>query len=239
MKSLFSLLFVLAIGANFATSPRANHDAWNKLLQANVSSTGKVNYKNLRINKNSISAYITHLRTTTPGTDWSKQEKMAYYINMYNAYTIQFIISKYPVKSVKDISYSGKDVWNVKLVKMGNKTITLNTLEAMLVAYKDPRIHFAINCGAKSCPRLMNKAFYAKSLDTDLTKMTKIFINDLSQNQIKPKKIAVSKIFEWYKLDFTTATTTLADFLNKYSKVQIVVDSPKIEYLPYDWSLNE
>ncbi len=85
----------------------------------------------------------------------------------------------------------------------------------------------------------MNKAFYAKSLDTDLTKMTKIFINDLSQNQIKPKKIAVSKIFEWYKLDFTTATTTLADFLNKYSKVQIVVDSPKIEYLPYDWSLNE
>jgi hypothetical protein len=85
----------------------------------------------------------------------------------------------------------------------------------------------------------MNKAFYAKTLDIDLTKMAKIFINDLSQNQIKSKKIAVSKIFEWYKLDFTTSKTSLADFINKYSKIQIEVKDPKIEYLPYDWSLNE
>jgi predicted secreted protein len=239
MKLLFSLLFALALNLNFAGSPRANHDVWNKLLQENVTSTGKVDYKNLRINKNSISTYLRHLKTATPGTDWSDHEKMAYYINMYNAYIIQFIISKYPVNSVKDISYSGKDIWNIKLVKIGEKSITLNTLEGLLVAYKDPRIHFAINCGAKSCPRLMNKAFNAKSLDTDLTRMAKIFINDLSQNQIKPKKVAISKIFEWYKLDFTTSTTTLTDFLNKYSKVKIAVDSPKTEYLPYDWSLNE
>ena len=238
MKTILTILSLFTLTLSIAISPRADHSIWNKLLKENVTTAGKVNYKNLKINKNSISKYLQELKNHTPGTDWSQEETMAYYINMYNAYTIQFIITKYPVNSPKNVKYSGKDIWELKLVKMGNKSISLNTVENILKGYGDGRIHFAINCGAVSCPRLMNKAWNDKTLNADLTRMTKIFINDLSANIIKEKKIKISKIFEWYSLDFKTSKTTIIDFINTYSKVQIS-HKAKIEYLPYNWNLNE
>jgi hypothetical protein len=238
MKTILTILSLFTLTISIALSPRADHSIWNKLLQENVTSTGKVNYKNLKINKNSVTKYLQELRNHTPGTDWSREETMAYYINMYNAYTIQFIITKHPVSSPKDVKYSGKDIWELRLVRMGNKTMSLTEIENILKGYGDGRIHFAINCGAVSCPRLMNKAWEAKTLDSDLTRMTQVFINDLSANIIKEKKIKISKIFEWYALDFKTSKTTVIDFINTYSKVQISSKS-KIEYLPYNWNLNE
>jgi hypothetical protein len=236
MKTILTTVFILLASITFA-SPRANHSIWNELMQEYVTPAGKVDYKNLKINKNKVSAYLKELKAHTPGTDWSNDEKTAYYINMYNAYTIQFIISKYPVKSPKDISYSGKDIWHLKLVELGDKKMTLTNVEDILRGYGDPRIHFAINCGAVSCPRLLNKAYEAKTLNQDLTLQTKRFINDTSKNIIKEKKIQISKIFEWYAVDFKTEKTGVIDFINKYSKVQI---SPKakIEFLPYSWTLN-
>jgi len=238
MKTILTILSIFSLTLSIALSPRADHSIWNKLLKENVTLSGKVNYKNLKINKNSVSKYLQELKNHTPGTDWTKEESMAYYINMYNAYTIQFIITKYPVSSPKDVNYSGKDIWKLRLVKMGKKTMSLNDVESILKGYGDARIHFAINCGAISCPRLMNKAWEAKTLDADLTRMTQLFINDPSSNVIKEKKIKISKIFEWYSIEFRTSKTTLIDFINTYSKVTI---SPKakIEYLPYNWSLNE
>lgn len=237
MKTILTSVFLLLASITFA-SPRADHSIWNELMQQYVSRAGKVDYKNLKINKNKVSTYLKELKAHTPGTDWNKNEKTAYYINMYNAYTVQFIISKYPVKSPKDISYSGKDIWNLKLVELGAKKMTLTTVEDILRGYGDPRIHFAINCGAVSCPKLLNKAYVAKTLDQDLTLQTKRFINNSSKNIIKEKKIQISKIFEWYAVDFKTEKTDIIDFINKYSKVQI---SPKakIEYLPYSWTINE
>ncbi len=238
MKTLLSIFSILSLTIGLSLSPRADHSIWNKLMKENVTTTGKVNYKNLKINKNSISEYLTELKNHTPGTDWSEEEHMAYYINLYNAYIIQFIITKYPISSPKEVSYSGKDIWNLRLVKMGNKMMTLDNVENILKGYGDPRIHFAINCGAVSCPRLMNKAWEAKTLDSDLTRMTKIFVNDLSQNQIKEKKISISKIFEWYALDFKVDGQSVIEFINKYSKIQIS-EKAKITYNEYNWNLNE
>ena len=238
MKTILTILSLFTLTISIALSPRADHSIWNKLLQENVTSKGKVDYKNLKINKNSVTKYLQELRNHTPGTDWTREETMAYYINMYNAYTIQFIITKYPVSSPKDVKYSGKDIWELRLVRMGNKTMSLTEVENILKGYGDGRIHFAINCGAVSCPRLMNKAWEAKTLNVDLTRMTQIFINDLSTNIIKEKKIKISKLFEWYSLDFKTSKTTVIDFINTYSKIQIS-SKAKIEYLPYNWNLNE
>ena len=238
MKTLLTLLSFLTLTFGYSATPKADHSIWNNLLKENVTSTGKVNYKNFKINKNSVSEYLQELKAHFPGTDWTKEETMAYYINLYNAYTIQFIITKYPVSSPKDVKYSGKDIWNLKLVKVGTKTMTLTTVENILKKYRDGRIHFAINCGAISCPRLMNKAWTAKTLENDLTRMTKIFINDLSSNIIKEKKIKISKIFEWYHGDFLGSKSSMIDFINIYSKIQIS-HKAKIEYLPYNWKLNE
>lgn len=236
MKTLFSFAILMVATLTYA-SPRADHSIWDNLMQQYVSKSGKVDYKNLKINKNSVSDYLTELKEHTPGTDWSKNEKKAYFINMYNAYTVQFIITKYPVSSPKDITYSGKDIWNLKLVKMGEKTMTLNTVEDILRGYGDPRIHFAINCGAASCPKLLNRAFKAETINKDLDQLTKSFINDPANNIIKEKKVQISKIFEWYAVDFKTKDTGIIDFINKYSTV-IVSPKAKIEYLPYNWKLN-
>ena len=232
MKTVLTILSFLTLTMSIALSPRADHSIWNKLLTENVSPAGKVNYKNFKINKNSVSKYLQELKNHTPGTDWTDEETMAYYINMYNAYTVQFIITKYPVSSPKDVKYSGKDIWELKLVKMGNKTMSLSDVENILKGYRDGRIHFAINCGAVSCPRLMNKAWEAKTLDADLTRMTKIFINDLSSNIIKEKKIKISKIFEWYSLDFKSSKTKFEGIVSSPNKGSSIPQS-----LVFNWVL--
>jgi len=239
MKHFITLLLLLVINLSFSQAPKPDHSEWTKLLNSYVSKDGHVNYPEFKRHKQDVLKYIYELKTHSPGIDWSENEKLAYYINLYNAYTLQFIINKLPLKSPKDAKYGASDIWNLHLVKFGKKTITLTQLENDIIrAFGDPRVHFAINCGAHSCPPLMNRAFIAETLDADLTKLTKDFINNPSSNIIKPKKLQLSKIFEWYVVDFKTKGTTLIDFINKYTDVEI---SPKakIEYLPYNWDLND
>lgn len=160
-------------------------------------------------------------------------------MNAYNAYTLKFVLNKYPLASIKDASFSGKDVWSVKLVRLGDKTYTLSQVENdILRKMGDPRIHFGINCASYSCPKLWNRAFTAKNVNSSLEKLTKGYINDDKHNVITAKKIKISKIFDWYNADFVSSSQTLIDYLNKYADVTINADA-KIEYLPYNWSLNE
>jgi len=100
----------------------------------------------------------------------------------------------------------------------------------------DPRIHFAINCGAKSCPKLLNEAYEADKLSSQLTTATKKFLANKTHNVITPKKVKISKIFEWYAEDFK-GDNSLIKFLNKYGPVTVNTDA-KIEYLEYNWELN-
>ncbi len=238
MKKL--LLVILMLGSlSVYSSTKADHSIWNELLMKNVSSSGKVNYKSFKVDLNKLADYLIELKKHAPAGDWSKSEKMAYYINLYNAYTIQLVLAKYPVKSVKDVRFSGKDIWQVKLVKSGDKIYSLSYVEnGILRKMGDPRIHFAINCASYSCPKLLNKAFTASNLEANLKKLTVAYINDQKHNIIAPKKVKLSQIFEWYATDFTSSKSTLIDYLNKYSTIPINTNA-KIEYIPYNWSLNE
>jgi hypothetical protein len=238
MKKLILLLTLFTAGFTMA-SERPDHSILDRLLNEFVSSSGKVNYKGMKRKIDTLDKYLIDLRNIAPASDWSKNEKKAYYINAYNAYTLKFVLVKYPVSSVKDISFSGKDVWNTRLVKLGAKTYTLQQVENdLLRRMGDARIHFAINCASYSCPRLWNHAYTAENVSGRMTKLTKEYINNEMHNIITPKKIKVSKIFEWYAEDFVKDGQTLIDYLNKYSDVKIESDA-KIEYLPYNWSLNE
>lgn len=216
-----------------------DHSIWNRYLSQYVSSSGTVDYKSMKINMDTLDAYLIQLRDNAPAGEWSKNEKMAYYINAYNAYTIKFVLSKYPVESVKDISFSGKDLWSFKMANLGGTSYTLNQIENdILRKMGDPRIHFAINCASKSCPKLQNKAFIADELNSQLTSATKSFINDTKHNIIAEKKLQLSEIFSWYAADFTVDGKTLVEFLNLYSSVTISANA-KVEYLTYDWSIND
>lgn len=212
---------------------KPNHSLFNEILSTYVSETGKVNYKDLKKDKKKLEAYLKELDTKPVQADWTKEEKLAYWINAYNAHTLQLIISKYPLKSILDLD--GGKTWDVKRITMGGQKYSLNQIENDIIRpqFKDARIHFAVNCAAKSCPPLANEAFTAENLDTLLDKRTRLFINSTA-NTINANTLKLSKIFEWYAKDFGN----VAVFIGKYSN-KAVAKNAKITYNDYDWKLNE
>lgn len=239
MKKLLLTCIIALLGSLSFSSDQPDHAIWDRLLQDHVSSSGKVKYRALKVKMDTLDAYLKEVIDHPPASDWSRNAKKAYYINAYNAYCIKFVLSKYPTKSVNDISFSGKEIWDFRMVKLGTKTTTLKSLENdILRKMGDARIHFAINCASFSCPKLMNRAYTEDNVSSRMTRMAKAFINDPSKNVITEKKIKISKIFDWYKEDFVKSDRTLIQYLNKYSKVTISPNA-KVEYLDYNWSLNE
>ncbi|WP_245591171.1 DUF547 domain-containing protein [Aquimarina latercula] len=214
---------------------RPHHTIWNSLTKKHVSSSGKVNYNGFKSNIKSIEIYLSHLEVTPPKKDWTKNEKLAYWFNLYNAATIHLIASNYPVKSIKDIN-NGKP-WDKKFIKSGNKTYSLNQIENSIVRpnFNEPRLHVAFNCAAISCPKLMKGAFLPSKLNSQLNMLSKSWITDSSKNKISENSIEISKIFEWYKVDFKKG---IIPFINNFSTTKITPNA-EIKYLDYNWDLND
>jgi len=229
------LLFLLLI----ASTLQAQTKIFNTLLQTHVAENGLVDYASFQKDEAKLNTYISYLEKTTPNKSWSKNKEKAFWINAYNAYTLQLILANYPLKSILKIKQKGKDAWNIPFAKIGEKTYTLNAIEHEILRKKfdDPRIHVGINCASGSCPQLGNFAFTENNIDTQLERLMKLFINDASRNQISEKRIKISKIFEWFTEDFTKKGS-LIDYFNQYATIKIKKKA-KISYLTYDWSLNE
>ncbi|MFI5134355.1 MAG: DUF547 domain-containing protein [Chitinophagales bacterium] len=214
-----------------------SHQAWNELLTKYVSDKGVANYKAMMNEKGKLQSYLQMLGENPPQTAWPESEQMAYWINAYNAFTVKLILDHYPVKSIRDID--GGKPWDDPFITIGGEKYSLNNIEhdILRTQFNDPRIHFAINCASKSCPRLLNEAYTAVQLDQQLNAQAKEFVNDPSKNKITTNSVQLSSIFDWYKDDFTKKGT-LIDFLNQYSSIKIQ-STATISFLNYDWSLNE
>jgi len=199
-----------------------------------VSNTGNVNYKGFKNNRKEHLNYIALLGKFMPNSNWSKEDKLAYWINVYNTLTVDLILRNYPLKSIKDI----KTPWEQRLWKLGEKWYNLNEIEHQILRKMDePRIHFAIVCASYSCPKLLNKAYTAKNLEAQLTEATRNFLKDPERNNLTENNIKLSKIFKWFAKDFKT-NGSLIDFLNTYSDITIVKNAKK-SYKDYNWDLNE
>ncbi len=209
------------------------HEIWDGLLKAHVNTEGIVNYAGFQQDHQRLQLYLDRLAAHPPQSDWPRNEQMAYWINAYNAFTIKLILDHYPVGSIMDI-HQGK-AWDVKWIKLGTQIYTLNNIENDILRprFGDARIHFALNCAARSCPPLLNRAFTATELDQQLDRQAKNFINNPSYNKISSGRLQVSKIFEWYAKDFGN----LISFLNRYSTTRINPGA-QVTYLEYDWALN-
>lgn len=216
-----------------ATSQMAMHDDFNALLKKHVSSSGKVNYQGFKKEEVRLDAYLKVLEKTIIKKSWSRNKTLAFWINAYNANTIKLILKNYPVKSIMDLN-NGKP-WDVKWIKIDQRTLSLNNIENDIIRpkYKEPRIHFAVNCAAKSCPPLLNKAWTESNLNSNLERQTKSFINNSNYNTITSGKVEVSKIFDWYGKDFGDLKT----YLNKYSSTKIG-EGTSVNFKTYNWNLN-
>ncbi len=213
----------------------SNHSSYNALLYKYVSNEGNVNYDALKKDDaKSLRDYIVSLGKNLPNESWSKEEKLAFWINAYNALTIDLILRNYPINSIKDI----KDPWDQRLWKFGKKWYNLNDIEHQILRkMNEPRIHFAIVCASFSCPKLQNEAFTAINLEKQLTSATKEFLNDSKRNQIGANSIKLSKIFQWFAKDFKQDGSLIV-FLNLYSDIKISPNAKK-RFMDYNWNLNE
>lgn len=211
-----------------------NHDSWTDLLQKHVSNQGNVNYNGFKTDRKSLLNYITSLSENMPNDSWTKEDKLAYWINAYNALTVDLILRHYPIESIKDI----KKPWDQRYWKLGDKWYNLNEIEHQILRkMNEPRIHFGIVCASFSCPKLQNSAFTAEIIDNQLTLATKEFLNDSNRNEISENNLKISKIFQWFAKDFKQ-NGSLIDFLNTYSDITISAKANK-SFKDYNWNLNE
>lgn len=214
-------------------------EKFDDLLRNNVSTDGVVDYKNIIKNKVDLNEYIDYLARTSPNDSWSDDKKKAFWINAYNAYTIQIITDNYPLGSILKINSKGKDAWHQKFAVVGGESYSLNDIEHEILRkdFSDPRIHVGVNCASFSCPPILNKAFTEENVDKELEVLMKRFINDPKRNIITEKKVTLSKIFEWYKGDFTK-NGSLIDYINSYTDLTLTKKT-KTRYMEYNWNLNE
>ncbi|CAN5306918.1 DUF547 domain-containing protein [soil metagenome] len=216
------------------SSVNIDHSAWTALLQKHVSSNGNVDYKGFKNDRAALDSYLKMLSENKPTKKWSVQELLAYYINTYNAYTVDLILDNYPVKSIKDIS----SPWTKSIIPVGDTNMSLAGIEnSLLKKMNDPRFHFAINCASISCPKLRRDAYTAAKINEQLDAAASDFINS-NMNEISPGSAQISSIFDWYEKDFTRNGSSVINYINKYSKTKIS-QGAKVSYKNYDWNLND
>ena len=224
---LYSTLFILGSVGIIATSLAGNpvdHGLFTELLGKYVRA-GEVNYQGLKNEEATLDAYLTMLEAVDPQS-LPRDEQFAFYANAYNAWTIKL-----------------KSPWKKKIARIDGKVMTLDHIEHDILRprFNDPRVHFAINCAAKSCPPLADEPFSGDTLDRQLDQLTRAFINDPTNNYLKGNVLYVSSIFKWFKTDFKDG---IVNFFRKYAEgdlktnLKAIENKVKVKYLDYDWSLN-
>jgi len=234
---LFLMLLITACDKATVEVESLSHDSFDILLAKYVDVNGDVNYADFKNDEMVLSEYLDLLKENEPEDSWSDNKKMAYWINVYNAFTIYNILFEYPVSSIMDIE-SGA-IWTTRKIKIGGIDYTLDQIEndKLLRAFNEPRVHFAVNCAAASCPPLLNKAWTEDNIQQYYASQTSSFINNMTYNTLMNSSIEVSEIFNWYAADFG-GSTQIVSYVQQYSTTSID-NAATVMYKNYDWTLNE
>jgi hypothetical protein len=240
--TVLSFFFTTGLVSTSWASGAVDNSVYGELLKKYVKE-GVVDYQGFKNEEGKLDQYLKVLEKTD-SSKLSRNEQFAFYINAYNAWTIKLILSGYPgVKSIKEFGNIFKSPWKKKLARIDGDMVTLDHVEHGILRpkYKDPRVHFAINCASKGCPPLRSEPYRGDVLDQQLAEMVRAFINDTRRNRLEGKTLYVSRIFKWFKGDFGN---DIVGFFQEYAEGNLKkeLDSSRkeieVEYLSYDWSLN-
>ena len=245
IASLLSVLLTMGINARLTLSAEGravDNSIYAKLLNKFVKE-GKVNYAGFQSEEAKLDQYLDILQHVDPET-LPRNEQFAFYANAYNAWTIKLILTKYPdIRSIKELGFLNSGPWKKKVVRLQGEMVSLDHIEHEILRprFKDPRVHFAINCAAKSCPPLRSEPYRGKVLDQQLDDATRSFINNPESYRLEGRDLYVSRIFKWFSEDFSEDPL---DFVLKYANVNLRKklkagsDKINVKYLEYDWTLN-
>ncbi len=233
---------VLSTVRSWAGVP-VDHSAYAELLKKHVRE-GAVDYQGFKNDESRLDQYLKVLAGVNTA-DLSRNEQFAFFINAYNAWTIKLILTGYPgIESIKDLGNLLTGPWKKKIARIDGKTLTLDDIEHKILRprFKDPRVHFAVNCASKGCPPLRSEPYYGSNLEQQLDEMTRGFINDSARNRLEDQTLYISRIFKWFAGDFDD---DVIGFFVKYAegdlKERLLTGEGRIKvtYLDYDWSLND
>ncbi|MGJ8676410.1 MAG: DUF547 domain-containing protein [Akkermansiaceae bacterium] len=218
-----------------------SHSKFTQIINQNATPSG-VKYQELEKQRSNLEAYLKDLADVSSKEfkTWDQNEQLAFAINLYNASTLELVLEHYPIKSFKD-DVGGKDgPWKLPAVNMFGKKRSLDYLEHEFIRkdYKEPRVHFALNCASEGCPPLRNEAFTGKKLEQQLDEQTRQFLANKKVNKVSAKSIKVSPLFDWFKADFIAKAGSVEAFIDPYFP-DIKIKKGKISYTDYGWALNE
>ena len=247
IKKNFTYLIVLSVALLFFSTHSMAKDTVDNQIYASLLKKHvidkRVNYDGFKKDEKLLDEYLAIL-SQTDIKSLSGNHLFAFYINAYNAFTIKLVLTKYPgINSIKEIGSFFSNPWNKKFISLRNRIVSLDHIEHDILRpkFKDPRVHFAINCASKSCPPLLDEPYEGKTLEGQLDTQTKKFINDKKNTFIKGDTLFISKIFKWFKKDFSDNPVL---FIKRYAsaelkeKLKFYGENINLSYLNYDWTLN-
>lgn len=249
MLAAHMLMKILLVALLFAplpvTAEEELHAIWGELLAAHVQD-GVVDYLGFKQHEEQLDVYLNRLDSANPAS-LPAAARLAFYINAYNGYTVKLILANFengkPVASIKDIGGWFSSPWSIRFARVGGETLTLDNIEHDIIRpkFRDPRVHFAINCASRSCPPLLSQAYTGPKLEEQLDGAAASFLNDRNFTYISGNTLYVSKIFQWFGEDFHN---DIVGFVKQYArgellrKIEAAGADLHIQYLDYDWSLN-
>ena len=266
MKTLFLMLSLLMAALPVHAAPKAelwkrwvdadetsmqtvDHSAWERFLATYVVASddgiNRVRYGAVTpADRDLLDRYIATL-SATPVTALRRDEQRAFWINLYNAVTVQVVLDFYPVDSIRDIRSGifSAGPWGKELVSVEGVALTLDDIEHRILrpGWRDPRIHYALNCASLGCPNLQRHAFTRANAEVQLANAAKDFVNHPRGVEINSETAFVSSIYDWFAADFGGSLKSTVAHLLQYAEPDLATALQRVSALRYryDWDLND
>jgi len=238
---------------NPADTRRIDHGPWHAFLGKYVdtkhpSAINRVNYAAVTAeDRRSLEEYLRRL-AATPISTYNRGEQLAYWINAYNALTVSVVLNQHPVSSIRNIKLPPGlftiGPWSAKLLTIEGEKVSLNDVEHRILRpiWRDPRIHYGINCASLGCPNLIGVAYTSENVDRLLTENAIAFINHPRGASFNDRRLVVSSIYDWFEEDFGGSRAGVLAHLRQYARSGLAerlktYDGPIEDQ--YDWALNQ
>jgi hypothetical protein len=233
------------------------HALWTGVLAKHVRGD-RFDYRALKDEPAALEQYLARLQSVTLEQlqSWERDQRYAFWINAYNAYTVRRVVEGYPVRSIKDLGSLARSVWDQRFIPLAHlapalerELLSLNDVEHQILRpiFKDARVHAAVNCASLGCPRLMDHAYTAGVLDQQLDQMTRRWLAEPAHNRFdaSAKTAHLSAIFDWYGADFGATQAERLRWVARYAPAEhrswlsAHPDATRVRFLDYDWALND
>ena len=237
---------------NAASAQAVDHRAWAEFVAryrvASAAGVARVRYAAVTAaDRDALKQYVARLEAVDVDA-LNRREQLAYWVNLYNAVTVRTVLDRYPVRSIRDISLGGGlfqvGPWGAKLVAVRGERLSLDDIEHRILRplWRDPRIHYVVNCASLGCPDLPAAPLTGANADAALDAAARAYINHPRGAALRDGRLVVSSLYRWYREDFGGNETGVLAHLRRYAAPPLAAQLAEISAIDryeYDWSLND